>query len=159
VNLAQWPVRVARANRTLRSELSAQGGEAKSAYYPIVTELREIDRLPRSRRRQMALFIPQSNAQYWSMFTADDRCSWTPMIAPAISGVAMIDGMPAVNCKVTDQYNMPLYAKRSRPQSAADTTDAALCARAKSKGFREVMVIDAPPVRPRLIDCYLGVHG
>jgi len=158
-NLAQWPTRVLRTNRTLRAELAAQGGEARSTYYPIVTELRDISRLPVEQRKQMALFIPQSNEQYWSMFTADGRCSWTPLIAPAVSGVAMIDGMPAYGCKVTDQYNMTIYANRTRPQTAADTTDVALCARAKSKGFREVMVIDTPPVRPRRVDCYLGVHG
>ena len=159
VNLGQWPTRVLRANQTLRAELAAQGGESRSTYYPIVTELRSISRLPLKSRRQMALFIPQANTQYWSMFTADSRCSWTPLIAPAVAGVAMIDGMPAADCKITEQYNMPVYAKRTRPQTAADTTDVAVCGKARAKGFRQVMVIDAPPVRPRLVDCYLGVHG
>jgi hypothetical protein len=159
VNLAQWPVRVLRTNQALRAELEAQGGESRSAYYPIVTELRNIATLPRETRKHMALFIPQANMQYWSMFTADGRCSWTPMIAPAVAGVALIDGMPAYGCNVTEQYNMPIYAARTARQTSADTTDVAVCAKARAKGFREVMVIDAPPVRPRRVNCYLGLHG
>jgi hypothetical protein len=158
-NLAQWPLRVARANRTIRAELAAQGGPERSAYYPIVTELRDIYRLPRVQRARTALFIPQSNRQYWSMFTSDGRCGWTPLIAPAVSGVAMIDGMPAADCEITEQYNMPLYRRRTTAQAPSDTTDDAVCTRAKAKGFKEVIVIDAPPVRPRRVDCYLRVHG
>jgi hypothetical protein len=159
VNLVQWPLRDLRANRAVRSAISAAGGIQHSLYYPIVTELREISRLPQRERRQMALFIPQSNQQYWSMFTSDGRCSWTPMIAPAVAGVALIDGMPAPDCDVTEQYNMPLYHKRLRPQVAADVTDNAVCAKARAKGFRQVMILESPPVRPRRVDCYLGDHG
>ena len=154
VNLAQWPARVLRANLTTRAELRTE----PSTYYPIVTALREISRLPRSERRQSLLFIPQSSTQYWSMFTADGRCTYTPLIAPGIASVAMLDGMPAESCQVTDQYNMNVYSKRERPQMAADVTDQAVCARARSKGFQKVLVLDAPngeTPRRRRIDCYL----
>ena len=36
------------------------------------------------------------------MFTSDGRCSFTPLIAPAVASVAMIDGVPAYGCKVTE---------------------------------------------------------
>ena len=149
-------MRVARANITLRRELAAQGGEVRSAYYPIVTALRDISRLPTGERRRALLFIPQSSSQYWSMFRADDRCTFTPFIAPAIASVAMVDGMPAVGCAVTNQYNMPRYQERTRPQTEADVTDAALCSKARARGFSEVLVLDAPEgivPRRRRIDC------
>ena len=153
VNFGHWPARVVRANLATRRELAAG-----AAYQPIVTALRDISRLPRAERRHALLFIPQSNTQYWSMFTADGRCTFTPLIAPGIASVAMLDGMPAYGCKVTDQYNMNEYQPRTKPQTPYDVTDASLCAKTRSKGFREVLVLDAVNEnmsRPRRIDCYL----
>lgn len=156
VNLSQWPLRVLRTNITLRRELVAEGGEARSVYYPIVMALRDISRLPVTERSRSLLFIPQTSTQYWSMFTADGRCTYTPLIAPAIASVAMLDGMPAFGCAVTDQYNMARYQRRQRAQTEADVTDGTLCAKAGAKGFSEVMVLDAPmgvAPRRRRIDC------
>jgi hypothetical protein len=176
VNLVQWPVRDLRSNLALRRELIARAGGAptgvrslaqhakladgvkRSPYYPIVMALREIARLPEDYRRRTLLFIPQSNQQYWTMFTADGRCTFTPLIAPGIAAMAMIDGMPSWGCKVTEQYNMTSYEPRTRPQTAGEVTDAAICAKARAKGFSQVLVLDAPgnsAPRRRRIDCYL----
>jgi hypothetical protein len=152
VNLAYWPSRVARANLALRRDLAA----GTSMYLPIVTALREISRLPVAERRRSLLFIPQSSGQYWSMFTSDGRCSYTPLIAPAVASVAMLDGMPAFGCEVTNQYNMSRYKNRTHAQTEADVTDAALCSGARAKGFSEVIVLEAPvgsPPRRRRVDC------
>jgi hypothetical protein len=120
--------------------------------------LRDIAQLPESERRQSLLFIPQSNHQFWSMFTADNRCTFTPLIAPAVASVAMIDGMPAVGCEITDQYNMTAYRRRERPQRPQDMNSETLCERARAMGFKYVIVLEAPgneiPRRQRL-DCYL----
>jgi hypothetical protein len=154
VNLAHWPARVLRTNLATRRELVTQ----PSIYAPIVTALREIARLPEGERRQSLLFIPQSSRQYWSMFTSDGRCTFTPLIAPGIASVAMLDGMPGPDCQATDQYNMDVYRRRMRPQTVADIDDMSLCARARQKGFLKVIVLEAPdgqmPHRRR-IDCYL----
>lgn len=154
VNLAQWPLRVARTNLTTRRELAAR----QPVYEPIVTSLREVARLPREQRKRSLLFIPQSSAQYWSMLTADSRCTFTPLIAPAIASVAMLDGMPPPECIVTDQYNMTAYSARQRPQSPADQSDHALCAKARGRGFDRIIVLEAPSgavPRRRRVDCYL----
>ena len=154
VNLAQWPVRVLRTNLATRQELAA----GQSTYLPIVTALREIARLPEEQRKKSLLFIPQSSAQYWSMFNADNRCTYTPLIAPAIASVAMVDGMPPPECKVTDQYNMTVYSPRERPQSTFDQADHSVCARARARGFDRVIVLEAPDggmPRRRRVDCYL----
>lgn len=156
INLVQWPVRDLRANLATRRELAAAPRD--STYYPIVMALRDIAKLPESERRQSLLFIPQSNHQFWSMFTADGRCTFTPLIAPAVASVAMIDGMPAAGCEITDQYNMTVYHKRARPQLPRDMNSETLCERARAKGFKYVIVLEAPgheiPRRKRL-DCYL----
>jgi hypothetical protein len=153
VNVAQISGRMVRTNLALRRDL-AHG----SAYKPIVTALRDIARLPREERRRSLLFIPQTNTQYWSMFTADGRCTFTPLIAPGIASVALLDGMPPYGCTLTDQYNMTSYNPRMSPQKPSDVSDQALCTRARAKGFTEVIVLDAKgtnvPDRRR-IDCYL----
>ena len=153
MNLVQIPGRVVRANLATRREL-AQG----SRYYPIVHTLRQIAKIPRAERRNALLFIPQWNRDYWSMFTADGRCTFTPLIAPAIASVAMLDGMPSFGCKVTDQYNMTSYKPRTTPQEPSDVTTEALCAKTRARGFREVMVLtemDQGVPDLRRIDCYL----
>jgi hypothetical protein len=153
VNLVQIPARILRANIATRSEL-ARG----SRYSPVISTLRRVSRLSREERRHALLFIPQSNREYWSMFTADGRCTFTPLIAPAIASVAMLDGMPPLGCKVTDQYNMTTYKPRTSPQKAADITSEALCTRTRARGFREVIVleeIDQGVPDLRRIDCYL----
>jgi hypothetical protein len=156
INLAQWPIRVLRTNLTTRQAIAATPRD--STYYPIVMALRDIAQLPESERRQSLLFIPQSNHQFWSMFTADNRCTFTPLIAPAVASVAMIDGMPAVGCEITDQYNMTAYHRRERPQRPQDMNSETLCERARAMGFKYVIVLEAPgneiPRRQRL-DCYL----
>ncbi|MDO8502324.1 MAG: hypothetical protein Q7S20_10820 [Gemmatimonadaceae bacterium] len=163
LNTFQWPLRVLRANVALRRELLALGGKGaassgvraladrvtlaeglrRTTYYPLVSALREIRALPLAERRRAALFIPQSNRLYWGMFDADDRCDFVSLVAPAVSSVAMIDGMPAAGCKMTTQYNMTVYTSRSRPQLPSDTTRVAVCARARAKGFDEVIVLNA----------------
>ena len=154
MNLAQWPARVLRTNLTTRREIAS----SKSTYSPIVTALRDIAAFPEPLRKRSLLFIPQSSTQYWSMFTRDGRCTFTPLIAPGIASVAMLDGMPAPDCPITDQYNMTRYARRSRPQTAADISDPTLCRKARDKGFHDVIVLEAPNgqvPRRRRIDCYL----
>jgi hypothetical protein len=153
VNVAQISASLIRTNLALRRDL-ARG----STYKPIVTALRDVARLPRAERRRSLLFIPQTNAQYWSMFTADGRCTFTPLIAPGIASVAMLDGMPPYGCPLTDQYNMTSYTPRKSPQNPRDVSDHALCARARAKGFTEVIVLDAKGTNApdrRRIDCYL----
>ena len=97
--------------------------------------------LPLEERRTSVLFIPQTYRDYWGMFDSDDRCTYVPLVAVSLSTIAMIDGMPAVGCRITNQYNMASYTPRTRPQLAADITPDALCRKARSRGFTEVLVL------------------
>ena len=159
LNSMQWPVRVIRANIALRMELASKGGGgpiidpgplgrgvAKSRYYPVVTALREIAQLPLDEKRKSGLFIPQSYRDYWGMFDSDERCTFVSLVAPALSTVAMIDGMPAVGCRITEQYNMPAYRPRTHAQTPEDVSSDALCAKARTRGFSHVLVL-APDKR------------
>ncbi len=178
LNTIKPPLRLLRQNISLRSDIvSRAGAEAelgagnrkllvdpetleaglrRGTYYDIVTALREIGAIPAGEKDDMVLFIPQSYRNYWAMFDVDDRCTYVGFVAPSVSEMAMIDGMPAFGCKITDQYNMQLYAPRERDQLPADVTDTALCARAGAKGFSRVMILapdqqGAP--RRRVVEC------
>jgi hypothetical protein len=96
--------------------------------------------MPAEEKSDMLLFIPQSYDLYWRMFDADGRCTYVSLVAPAIAGIAHLDGMPPFGCDVTDQYNMHSYSPRLREQTPEDVTVAALCSRAARKGFRRVLV-------------------
>jgi len=127
-----------------------EAGLRRAPYYPLVTSLRRINDLPDAQKRRSALFIPQSYTEFWTMLP-DSRCTFAPLVAPALSGVALIDGMPPRGCKITDQYNMPVYQARTREQTAADVTSQALCGKGLQKGFSEVLVLEADSARmPRL---------
>ncbi len=54
-------------------------------------------------KRKMALFIPKTNKLYWNIFSDKFKCS---LIAPALSGIQMIAGLPD---KKTIYYSGNIY--------------------------------------------------
>jgi len=165
LNVIRAPMTALRANVALREALYAQAGVAepvgirsladsrllaiglrRSPDYKLINALRELDRMPPAIKRRTLLFIPQSYGAFWQIWKGEGgRCSYTPMIAPATSGLALLDGMPPVDCDVTDQYGMLRYQRRTLPQTPADAAPAALCAKARAKGFPRVVVLDGSP--------------
>jgi hypothetical protein len=118
--------------------------------------LRAIERMPVAEKGEMLLFIPQSYELYWRMFDYDDRCSYVGLVATAVSGMALLDGMAPFRCNVTDQYNMQAYTPRQREQTEADVTDVSLCARAGRKGFKRVLYFEGDSTavpRRRIVEC------
>jgi hypothetical protein len=168
LNVVRAPATAMRANVALRRALYAQAGVAppasvrsladsrllatglrRSPDYAVITALRDLDRMPAALKRRTLLFVPQSFDAFWKIWKEEGgRCSFTPMIAPATSSLALLDGMPPVDCDLTDQYGMLRYHRRTVPQTSADTTPAALCANARTKGFSRVVVLDGSPSGP-----------
>jgi hypothetical protein len=119
-----------------------EAGLRRAPHYPLVTALRRINDLPDTLKRRSALFIPQAYTKFWNMLPGG-RCTFAPLVAPAFSGVALIDGMPPRGCKITDQYNMPVYQARTREQTAADVAPQAVCEKSLRKGFSEVLLLES----------------
>lgn len=162
LNAMRAPATALRANVALRRALYAEAGVAapvalrsladsrvlaaglsRSTNYSIIAALRDLDRTPPSLKRRTLLFIPQSYGRFWRIWSEEpERCSFVPMIAPATSGLALLDGMPAVDCDLTTQYGMIRYRRRTTPQLPADEMPVALCAKALAKGFSRVVVLD-----------------
>ncbi|HYN80912.1 MAG TPA: hypothetical protein VES88_05370 [Gemmatimonadaceae bacterium] len=176
LNVIRAPMTALRANVALRQAFYAQAGIAgsvgirsladsrllaiglhRSPAYKLIAALRDLDRMPPAIKRRTLLFIPQSYGAFWRIWKGErGRCSYTPMIAPATSGLALLDGMPPVDCDVTDQYGMLRYHRRTVPQTPADAAPAALCAKARAKGFPRVVVLNGSPsgeVSVKTVDC------
>lgn len=175
LNTVKPPLRLARQNLALRSTVISLADSARTSdgkmlldpsllragvergrYYRLVSVLRDIERIPSQDKSDMLLFIPQSYELHWNMFDSDDRCTYVGLVAPAITELAHVDGMPAFGCDMTDQYNMQSYTQRTGKQTAADVTDTALCAKVRQKGFRKVMVVSPDAEgnpRRRLLEC------
>ena len=176
LNVIRAPATALRANIALRRALYAAAGAPasggarplgdsavlaaglhRSPDYALISALRDLDRMPHELKHRTLLFIPQSYDAFWRIWDDEaGRCSFTPMIAPATSGLALLDGMPPVDCDLTDQYGMLRYRRRTKPQSPTETTAAALCAKARAKGFSRVVVVDGTPsggVAVRPVEC------
>lgn len=111
--------------------------ENHAAKNAMLETLIALDDLPLSEKRKSVLFIPQTNATYWGL---SDDCDKVPFIAPALSGIAMLDHLPVEGCRaITYGYND--YTLRSGPQSLNPNDTDQLCQRARSMGFSRVIVL------------------
>ncbi len=139
--------------RNLRDEAILRTGLQRSPRYRLASALRTLDALPRAQKRITALFIPQSDSVFWNILPEPERCNVVSLAGPALSGLAMIDGMPPARC-YTNQYAFDFFSPRRVPQKEADVTDASVCSRAVEKGFLRVVRLERGPVyRLRSVDC------
>jgi hypothetical protein len=112
--------------------------------YTMVHSLEQFQTIPLRNRRHFALFIPQDDAHFWNSLTRPGACTFQSFVAPALSGVALIDGMPALGCEVNKYYGLGSFTPRTRAQTASDTTNDALCNRARAIGAETVVVMRFP---------------
>jgi hypothetical protein len=70
------------------------------------------------------------------------RCDAIPFIVPAITGMAMLDGVPVESCQAKN-YGYKLYHLRKESQSEIDKTREVLCKKANNRGFSQIIVIDS----------------
>jgi len=138
-NFVHWTKRMMAANAATREAIAGVGGIEGTRNHLIITELQRLASLPRTDRRTTALFIPQSETRYWTLLAREGACSFSGHVAPTLTGIAMIDGMPPYGCTLSRYYGLGLFEQRSREQLPADTLPATLCARAARHGLSRVM--------------------
>jgi hypothetical protein len=125
----------------------------------VLTLLRSIDEMPLSEKRASLLFIPKSNRQFWELLHGPFWPLDGPLVAPALGGVAMIDGL----CDRTpdtrwywysyDLYPQPELSRRQPPLAQYLPVLRSRCAR---MGFKHLIVIDTGPdglSRQQTYDC------
>jgi hypothetical protein len=116
----------------------AQGLRASSNYNP-VQGLLGLSKMPLVEKRRTAIFVPQSEEKYWTILKRPGACSFSGFVVPALTGMSMVDGMPAADCNLSRYYGLSLYAKRVRPQTESDAAPENVCARAVQLGFERVV--------------------
>ena len=161
-NSVYWTSRMLSANAELRRSLYSEGdlaqinpgirslprltdpaklrdGLLRGRNYQPVAGLLSLAKLPLIEKRRTAVFIPQTEAKYWSILARPNACGFSGFVVPSLTGIAMIDGMPDAQCKLSPYYGLSLFEKREQAQTEADVSPDAVCARAKAKGFERVI--------------------
>lgn len=124
--------------------LAMQGGDSGRA--ALVEAMREIDRLPRAEKARTLLYIPRQNRYYWDFFPRGQERRMNPFVGPALSGVALLDGLPAPEKEFAwqwygfDRYKLPT-AEVVRP--AVEEYQSELLKRAVALGCGRVIVLEA----------------
>jgi hypothetical protein len=134
---------------------SQQQALNKEKGYAIVQALLDLnDKLSPMEKKQTALFIPKSNTLYWNLV---GDCYATPFVAPALSGLAQIQGLPLPTCKDPHDFGYWAYdseLQNEKPLAANDSTG--ICERARTLHFSRVEILDMDStghIIERLLDC------
>jgi hypothetical protein len=59
----------------------------------VIALLQSLDRLPLAEKRRSLLYIPKSNREFWDLLHTAYAPKDGPLVAPALSGIAMLDGL------------------------------------------------------------------
>jgi hypothetical protein len=140
-NFVHWTRQMGAQNRAVKVAIAEAGGIDRTRNQTLLTELVSLRELPLEERRRTGLFIPQTESGYWTLLARPGACSFSGHIAPTLTGMAMIDGMPPSGCTLSPYYGLSLFEPRSRQQMPADTVPAALCRRATRWGLTRVMTV------------------
>ena len=178
-NSVHWTARMLKANAELRHSLYPAGeaagiapgirslpkladpvkleaGLRRSPNFNQVMSLEQLATMPLHDKQKTAVLVPQSESRYWTILKRPNGCAFSGFVVPSLTGMAMIDGMPAADCRLSPYYGLSLFEKRSRPQTASDVEPAAACRRATAKGFARVMVLrfdDEGRAMPQVTQC------
>jgi hypothetical protein len=136
INTAYAAAMMAKATSSARQSLVApETAEARR----LLDVLRQVAALPRLEKQTSVLFIPKSVTTYWDLETARAASAF---VAPAITGVAMIGGLPDnMRPAEWDSYGFTFYYPPSA-ESIGGLDGHELVARANAMGFTQVLVID-----------------
>jgi hypothetical protein len=126
---------------------SAAGVETRmKADKNIVTILSSLDEMPLAEKRRSLLFIPKSNRPYWDLLHGPYWPKDGTFVGPALSGVAMIDGLyvPAKDDPwVGHGYSHYSKSTASHLQPPLPQYLPTLRSRCAHMGFSQLIVIDS----------------
>ena len=107
----------------------------------VVSILYDLSKKPFSYKRETALYIPKTLDTYWSM-SPDTHAS--PFIAPAITAMAMIEGLPFDKPSFYThklEYGYHDYHLAKKRADLLQMTPEQICSRAEQEGFKRVVEI------------------
>jgi len=109
--------------------------------YQLIKLLYDIEKNSNSYKRETAIYIPKTLDTYWNL-SCDSHMP--PFVAPGISNMAMIEGLPMRDSSCYTHfldYGYYTYILRGKTAEHLDMTREEICARAKQEGFLRVIEI------------------
>jgi hypothetical protein len=123
----------------VRGPRAADGPARDTPAYRLLQALHDLEQLPAAEKRRTALFIPRTTRAYWDLVSDAGNAS----LGPALSGLAMIDGLPPLGQPVHWYgYNFYPRAGRQREDFGPGPTGERILRRAHSLGFTKVLVLE-----------------
>lgn len=108
---------------------------------PMINQLASIGLSQGREKPSSLLFIPKSNAAYWRDIQLE--CSAIPFLAPALTGLAMLDGFPPDSCQITYGQDWA-YENYSEPETTLEGASVEeLCMAANSLGYSHLLVLES----------------
>jgi len=105
----------------------------------LVRDLKSLDQKTLTEKRKSVLYIPRSNHLFWKM----QPCGRVAFVAPALSGIAMIRGLPDPQCAVNrHSYGYGTYDWVNSRMMSGDANLEDIYLEAQSMGFDKVIVIE-----------------
>ncbi|MBA3656223.1 MAG: hypothetical protein H0W69_02590 [Gemmatimonadaceae bacterium] len=111
-----------------------------SPRFELVSKLRGLGEASWQQRRETVLFVQPDVQQFWSLLPRAPLCVYSAMVAPAVAGIPVLQGVPP-GCEIPVAQLGGNYRKVDRWELEADATSSAVCAQARQKGFRRVLRI------------------
>jgi hypothetical protein len=117
----------------------------KNVRYNMLQDLMKIDSLPTNVKKNSLLFIPQTDTLFWKALPAN-RISF---LAPAITGIAMIDGTPPISdserlaTPFYFSYFYPYYQFRKKDQNDSERMIQVLLEKVRAKHRKTLIVYSA----------------
>lgn len=102
--------------------------------------LLRLSAMDRGEKKKHLLFIPQKITAYWDDLVENGLT--TPYIAPALSGLAMVDGLPKYGTPLSVYYGLYHHDYGRRAPDPQDDSDQHVSMLAALKGFRFVFYVE-----------------
>lgn len=104
--------------------------------YSIISKLLDLNNLSKKEKRISVVYIDRKN-MYWSIL--DERK--TPFLCPALTGIAMLDGLPTSDIPNLEGYSFSFYNLKSKDQIEKITINDVII-KAKNLGFKKLIYLD-----------------
>lgn len=142
-----------------RTDMSSEHLETQE--YLTLNALNKLATMPLDDKRDALLYIPRSHP-YWTLDASRGSftCTTVSLIAPAITGMALLDGVPAADCTLYAPgysiYFSPYLIEESfQPILTPDASHDDICNAASERDFRVVWVLNNDH-STNMISCELG---
>ena len=112
--------------------------------FQLLSLLKELGKHPNDFKRETALYVPKTLSTYWDI-SCDSH--FAPFVAPAITNMAMIEGLPIRDQKTScythfDDYGYMTYRIRGIKAEWMEMDYQIICQKAIQKGFQRIIEIN-----------------